>query len=481
MPCCKAEEFGGWCDGCETFEYKGKEFCIFHAPAEAPEKQDVEAFNNEVFKRIDECKEREIKCDLSGSVLPGYIDFSNKILPEISFDGARFWGSVNFRTVKMAGNTNISSAVFQNNAYFEYAEFSGDLNLINTVFTQGVSFSKATFNKLVDLSATEFQGYAAFRKAYFMKSLLAYAAFFKRNADFSLAYIGSGTFDETEFGGDTNMRQIKSRSISFNDVVFGRLVDFSGAIFDGAYFERAMFNGVGKFVQTVFYGASFKNSTIKEYLDFKSVDMSRVSIVNAWIERMHFINCRWPTYKSRTLWPCSEMRRTIWDANIIDNNVDLPVIGKNSIGLFVCQSVSPYMLAETFRKLKRSASEARDEPLASDWHYAEKEMQRRAAWKDRKGFWAALGLYRVFSGYGEAPLRAGLWLLFLLALPVALHLLLGGAKGLCPNPEYCLPWTAVKAEIAWAPWSYYGLRLYQVLVIVQAGLFGFATRNKMRR
>lgn len=131
--------------------------------------------------------------------------------------------------------------------------------------------------------------------------------------------------------------------------------------------------------------------------------------------------------------------------------------------------------------MKKIASDARDEPLASDWHYAEKEMQRRAAKKNNRWFWFGLTAYKWASGYGEAPLRAGLWLLFLLALPVALYLLLGDQGGVCAHPEYCLPWSAIDAKVVKTPWPHLGFRLYQVLVVVQAGLFGFATRNKMRR
>lgn len=140
-----------------------------------------------------------------------------------------------------------------------------------------------------------------------------------------------------------------------------------------------------------------------------------------------------------------------------------------------------------FRRLKKIAADARDEPLASDWHYAEKEMQRRAAKKNNLWFYLGLTAYKWASGYGEAPARATVCLAILLLIPWLASLLppdWGWASylaGVFSDPKLCIPQTDMETTKALGYWHYLGLKGYQILVLVQAGLFALATRNKMRR
>jgi hypothetical protein len=78
MPCCKAEEFGDWCGKAEapTVIHDGDEYCLFHLPASHKQKPTPDKFNKMVFSLIDRAKDRNALCDLSGSIFPGNVYFS---------------------------------------------------------------------------------------------------------------------------------------------------------------------------------------------------------------------------------------------------------------------------------------------------------------------------------------------------------------------------------------------------------------------
>jgi hypothetical protein len=76
----------------------GKSYCLFHAPADQ-KKMSVDNFNLRVgqrIKRINDLNNKEITCDLRGTIFPGEISFSGVILPQISFESARFTERVFF-------------------------------------------------------------------------------------------------------------------------------------------------------------------------------------------------------------------------------------------------------------------------------------------------------------------------------------------------------------------------------------------------
>ena len=158
MPCCEAEKYDNWCAAEPTFDCEGKEYCIFHAPAECPEKQDVEAFNKKVFERIDKCKKDGKDCDLSGAIFPGDISFDAydqyNPLPNVDFTRAKFCGYANFANAefssvsifsyaKFCNHLECSNAVFSGNSYFDNATFQGNVHFSDTTFINGISFAYA--------------------------------------------------------------------------------------------------------------------------------------------------------------------------------------------------------------------------------------------------------------------------------------------------------------------------------------------------
>lgn len=236
----------------------------------------------------------------------------------------------------------------------------------------------------------------------------------------------------------------------------------------------------------------FDDCIIDKHIEFERADISRLSLLRAPIESMRFIDC---------IWPESKGRKVVYDSRSVQGQGYFPLFNVFGADRFseLNKPPEPGRLADLFRRLKKVARDGADEPLASDWHYAEKEMQRLDA-KQNKRPWFALGLwlYKLVSGYGESPSRAGLWLVVLALLPWLAHECLDVIMKTLPrdplpnvqtlawlNAAFSTPKEYISASINHDATGCYlytlWLRIYQTLLLVQAGLFGLAVRNKMRR
>ena len=142
----------------------------------------------------------------------------------------------------------------------------------------------------------------------------------------------------------------------------------------------------------------------------------------------------------------------------------------------------------TFRRLKKIADLEKDQPLVSDWHYWEKEMQRLGRKQNRADFrpklktwWANLGkfillqAYKSACGYGENPARAAIVLSLLILLPfVGLAILNAPA-----HPDFYIPLLASKSPEGLGLGFKVIHKAYQLVVTLQAGFFALAMRNPL--
>ncbi|WP_252370200.1 hypothetical protein [Streptomyces hygroscopicus] len=82
----------------------------------------------------------------------------------------------------------------------------------------------------------------------------------------------------------------------------------------------------------------------------------------------------------------------------------------------------PSVIATTYRQLRKSREDAKDEPGAADFYYGEMEMRRHSkAWRTAERW--LLQLYWLLSGYGLRASRALGWLA--LAMMTTILLLMG--------------------------------------------------------
>jgi uncharacterized protein YjbI with pentapeptide repeats len=196
MACCKAEKYK-WCKELDTVytDEEGKDYCVFHAQ-KGHKGVSVEEFNNLVFQRIEKAKNPGKKCNLSGTIFEGPIEFNQ-------FDEKNSLPEIDFSFTTLTENADFLGAEFSKDAYFSFAKFRGR-----------AVFSSAKFRKWADFMASEFKGEAVFS-----------------SAEFS----GEADFVKTEFMGRADCKDAKfSGKTVFNKTIFKAEARFENCLIDGA-------------------------------------------------------------------------------------------------------------------------------------------------------------------------------------------------------------------------------------------------------
>ncbi|WP_018125509.1 pentapeptide repeat-containing protein [Desulfovibrio oxyclinae] len=561
-----------------------KEYCLFHAPGDL---KDHEALMDAAWERVNCVLEAnvgrgendQISCDLSGTAFGEDVDFGGMVFSTSDFRDAKFggeadfmnatfggkanfrnatfggkadlWyakfgGEANFRCAKFGGKAYFWNAKFGGKAYFRNAKFGGEAYFWNTKFGGKAYFMNATFEGEANFWYPEFG-----RKAYFRNATFGGETSF-RNAEFGgKTYFGNATFGEkanfwyakfrgeayftnATFGGEANFRYAKFESeAQFLLSTFSSFMIADKTAFeDKTLFEKATFQKNASFSQTTFKEVSFPLSRFYEEPVFDRADLRMAELLGAPVEDFRLMACKLPTRRGR---------RITYDARKVNGIGYFPLDNVNTVSTLE-ETPPPGHLEDLYRRLKKVARREYDETLASDFHYAEKEMQRHRGWdmltncertrennhgfclRDRArglGLWLVLSLYRFISGYGESPLRAFGALMLLVLLPGALmhplpvHLPLWLAIiGLMAFPKgFFLPFWLGAASLWFLPhipnslenldlgaswlhfiplvklpkaaefdWLPRALMLCsQVAITLQAALFGFALRNRFRR
>ncbi len=247
MPCCKAKEFD-WCKGLNIVytDGGGKKYCIFHAPKGNKGIESVEAFNSQIFQRIDGQKRKGTnECDLSGTVFEGPIVFnhysSDNPLPSVRFDRAVFTDSVSF-----------SEVIFGGEAHFARAAFNGEANFARAIFNSEGCFSDTNFNKAACFSMSAFKG-------------------------------------EADFIGATFSDQATFTSVAFSDKVSFFLSTFSGR----AHFSGSTFSKTSE--------ANFSRCHAGENVRFEDVNLMQASFLKTDMRRFQLIRCQFPKIRGRNV------------------------------------------------------------------------------------------------------------------------------------------------------------------------------------
>ena len=525
MPCCKAEEYRGWCKDEPTVKYRdesGNEFCVFHAP-KGEKGITLKEFNEKVFKKIDEAKGNNEQCDLRGTVFEGDVDFSKydkaNPLPDISFTNAQFSGDAGFDEAQFSGDARFYHAQFSEEAEFDRTKFSGGALFNEAQFSGYALFHEAQFSEEARFDEAHFSGDAVFHKAQFSGQAGFNRAKFSGEARFDkAAFEGKSIFidtgfekefllDDAIFTGDTDFRQatfggvlnarnvvfgmstdftdsIFEKKVWFTDTVFGEgsdkdaLCDFKGAEFRESVdflgvafwcmssFKLVKFEGIAVFHKTKFKREALLNSlVIEKRVVFEEVDISLCSFLNTDIRKFDLIYCTYPKARGNDV---------LYDESLIDWN-SAPEIRKGRI----------IRVQELYRKLKQKYQDEHNAPSASLWHINEKEMFRHENTFRLEFPFSFTNLYRLLSGYGEVPERAMVWLL---AFLFAGFMILTFHNIALPNPlgettSMMIDYITFKKPDN-MPTGFWGGFLkvwFRLVVPLQAALFGFALRNRFRR
>ncbi|OEU69153.1 MAG: hypothetical protein BA863_17645 [Desulfovibrio sp. S3730MH75] len=180
MGCCIGAEHSDWCknDGYEIVyvDREGKEYCVFHAPAdckyvspyvegvgEKPGLISGDDFNAKVFDRIDAVIDAGMidwldkwdefdwenwnpRCNFAGAIFFVDISFStfnkraSKYLPPINFNSCQFCEEVSFDFSNFSGVVCFHQSKFNGEANFRYSRFRGRAYFNNTKFDSKADF-----------------------------------------------------------------------------------------------------------------------------------------------------------------------------------------------------------------------------------------------------------------------------------------------------------------------------------------------------
>jgi uncharacterized protein YjbI with pentapeptide repeats len=419
MPSCMKEKEYGWCKGERTSLAENRGFyCIFHLPKGSPGKGGP-SFTERVFAKIKDAKDRGETCNLSGTV---FNDMSFSMF-------------------------NKDNALPEIN--FSHAVFSGEVDFRQVVFDGPVNFEWATFEK----------------DAYFNSTL------FEKKADFSCTVFKAGAY--------------------FLYGQFTEKADFSEIAFEGeAIFVR----------KTFLNGADFTATDTRGRIVFDRVDLTRISLLDCDLRKVDFINCTFAKLGRNT--------RVLYDELVVRNKVSIDKEEEGeepggSESVLEKERDKIERVEILYRRLKQKYLDERDYGQASEWHFREKEM-----WKKRTGIrefvsFTLLRLYNISSGYGENPGRAFLFLILMICATTWFLSICGmSTMGVQSNesqikwPNYMdlykfgqllvsgFQYLTFQKDISLKPINVGGefvKLLSQILIPLQAGLFGLAVRNRFRR
>lgn len=424
--CCKCEEHC-WTDF-QTPVYRderGDCYCVWHAPKGHKGISD-DKFALLAIKRLQSAISRR------NSGHPAtWCDFSGVVFPgPIAFHDEQHFKSIP-------------------GVVFEQAYFWGSVEFVGMRIEGEANFSNATF-----------RGNARFISVIFSEEAYFYVDEFDGKVDF-----GSSSF---------------LKDVHFSRSIFGKTLDFScTTIKERAYFNNVIFCDKALFLRcigiprTIIFSSFDKNSI--ENLYYSPVELPQFS----------FSCCHWPD-------------RLYHDTHKITHS-----------NYSSCE--------ELYRAMKQRAAEEHDQPQVSRWHFREKLMQlkqlfnnersndlievvedRDAKWGDRTKAWFKLlwhgphwpklsltGIYWATSGFGERAVRAGVWLLALVALSFLANSIMepwvwaelpGSAAA-----GYTMATIPFAKDIPGDGWVKVGRGFWQLLIAVQFTLFALAVRNRFRR
>lgn len=507
-------------------------------------------FKDNLFMKID-----AINIDFESSIFEAFCQFLNMKTHGAYFKFASFTQGVSFHNVTFGiDNSTVSfyGCKFNLNTEFIDANFEGIVSFSNSTFEHDTIFKACVFKKTTEFSGTHFCGKTKFnqkaidnseRQTSFLDMSRFVECSFDGRTEFSGVNFKTADFTNTQFNAATTFKNCKFKTgySYFSGVVFGSnvlfdKVDFKFVKFNVTQFERnirfsnmtiygglqavdAHFHAKTIFNKTKFYGyTNFHSTTFEDTAFIKNSELNLLIFNTLDIESINFIECEWPKDKSTK-------HNIIYDEK--DNSREKPSLGE---------------IESLYRRLKKVARDNADEMQTSNWHYKEKEMQRKRlkpagyfyqfttlyilTWSlsvflipsphqiafsliMTLGLLFGIGIYLKFiktdsfkneflkfciqayfstSGYGEEPGKACSVLIQLLFLSLIASLALPDLTSKSSGQEFewlnqwlwYLPLTKIDA-INPSGWNSLWKIIFNLALPLQAALLAFALRNKLRR
>jgi len=253
-------------------------------------------------------------------------------------------------------------------------------------------------NQICDFSGTIFEWEISFRKVQFKATDFSNATFSERSNFEDATFSGSANFSGAAFSKRVDFfRATFSEEADFSGTTFSNWADFRTAIFfKNAFFSNSKFLGQTSFNgETFLDNGNFQNVFINEIIRFEGVSVKKVTFLDTDLRKMDFKYCKWENVRGRFV---------LYDEIQIWSKRDYR---EKEYGKITKVEI-------LYRSLKQKSITEKDKAAASNWHYGEHEMFRKANLFRRFFPFSISFLYWISSGYGERPFRAGITLLFLI-------------------------------------------------------------------
>jgi uncharacterized protein YjbI with pentapeptide repeats len=388
---------------------------------------------------------------------------------ELCFEGAEFFGPVDFSGVKFRGPALFDGAIFHENAKFDSAKFEDHADFDNVEFQGSVSFDRAIFEDHAGFQDATFEGTASFA-----------GVRFRNHADFEWSTFRSdASFEEATFQLSRRLGPLLAeKRLAFDDCVFGerilieveaKTLSARAAIFaDGV---RLSVRRAAIFLSEADFGrASTLSSPTDPLTEANSIEenpredcqarlitirgaqVARLSLSDLDLRACRFFgahgleslivesSCEWPRTppglridreiiaeehhwrrERRSRFPKWPLGRRQWAAHATDP-CDWP--DSRSRG----EPLDPQDLATLYRALRKAREDNKDQAGAGDLYYGEMEMRRVTPIPSGRGKMRALCdraiiiSYWLLSGYGLKASRAFFaWLCVIVAAGFGLY------------------------------------------------------------
>jgi hypothetical protein len=356
------------------------------------------------------------KADFRSSAYAGSADFSKAQFAGTSrFDEARFIGAAVFEGAIFSAPASFNACQFLESAAFKEAQFTGEARFSEVLFNGDCSLDRSTFWGDISFREAHFEKNASFAQMRAEGSSRFLGAKFASQADFhDSRFGGEANFSGAAFSGPANYRSANfGHGASWTGCQFLCGVDFSGLTASkNASFAESQFDGEAIFREAQFNApVSFAAARFNASADFSAMQ-SKVAFVLAGADFKNVPGFLEASFHE----PPRVDHLTVADPLKRFHNWKLAAVSDPRSVLFKLMRIcaDPDASAK-FRRLKKLAFEAQDQPREQE--FFAQELRCRRFWHDKPfgqgkaRFWLGW-LYGGVANFGRSLLRPFLlWIL----------------------------------------------------------------------
>ncbi|WP_406211006.1 pentapeptide repeat-containing protein [Streptomyces decoyicus] len=419
----------------------------------------------------------------SRAIFSENVDFSGAIFEStVKFTETRFGGQAFFEGATFNRKADFRGVDFRNTTVFRLCRFASSLRFTDATFASNAYFSNATFNNAATFDRSRIQGSLVVDSAEFAgeveftRTTIGEATFTKSEFARGVRFDRANVHGNLSFGGATFHNHLHLGPLTCGgEVNFSYCMFLSTSVIDSmakhinclhAKFEGALTLRIRYATLALDHAVLMQPSTVTSNLAdvprppgtelagegdptavsitsldgvdasmllLSSVDLTtckfsgshhldqlrlegrwRLSVPPSGFRLRRGIPQRWT--KRQVIFEERQWRRWRFQAEFSSQP------STTGIPVFPDLIPGPSVIATTYRQLRKSREDAKDEPGAADFYYGEMEMRRHSkGWRTAERW--LLQLYWLLSGYGLRASRALGWLA--LAMMTTILLLMG--------------------------------------------------------